>query len=82
MNISFTEKQEKYIRNHVKSGNYKNASEVVREALRLHADEQDRKLEWLRAELQKGIDSGISHRTINDIFEAAKEKAISQKVAS
>ncbi len=35
-NTSFTDKQEKYIRDLVASGNYKNASEVVREALRAH----------------------------------------------
>ena len=33
MNISFTDKQEKYIANQVKSGDFQNASEVVRDAL-------------------------------------------------
>lgn len=42
MNISFTEKQEKYIRDQVASGNYKNASEVVREALRVHNEEHEK----------------------------------------
>jgi antitoxin ParD1/3/4 len=82
MNISFTEKQEKYIRDLVASGNYKNASEVVREALRMHNEEQDRKLEWLRAEIQKGIDSGMSDMSIDEIFEEAKQKALAQKLAS
>jgi antitoxin ParD1/3/4 len=36
MNISFTEKQENYISSQVKQGDYQNASEVVRDALRLH----------------------------------------------
>ena len=35
MNISFTDKQEKYIANQVKSGDFQNASEVVRDALTL-----------------------------------------------
>jgi antitoxin ParD1/3/4 len=36
MNISFTEKQEQYIKLQLQSGDFKNASEVVRDALRLH----------------------------------------------
>jgi len=82
MNISFTEKQEKYIRDHVASGNYKNASEVVREAMRLHQEEQDRKLEWLRVEVEKGLNSSSSNMTLDEIFDAAKERAIAfQKLA-
>lgn len=57
MNISFTTQQEAYIKELVASGNYKNASEVVREALRLHSEEQERKLAWLRTEIQKGMDA-------------------------
>ena len=34
MNISFTEKQEKYISSQLQSGDFQNASEVVRDALR------------------------------------------------
>ena len=68
MNISFTEKQEKYIRDHVASGNYKNASEVVREAMRLHEEEQNRKLEWLRTEVKKGRDAPDSTRNVLDIL--------------
>ncbi|MGB5983486.1 MAG: type II toxin-antitoxin system ParD family antitoxin [Nonlabens sp.] len=79
MNISFTEKQEKYIKDHVASGHYKNASEVVREALRAHNEEYDRKLAWLKAEIQKGIDSPTSDKTIDDIFDEIKTKHGSQK---
>ena len=76
MNISFTEKQEKYIRDHVASGNYKNASEVVREAMRIHEEEQGRKLEWLRAEIQKGLESGSSNMSVDEIFDEAKARAL------
>lgn len=82
MNISFTEKQEKYIKDLVKSGDYKNASEVVREALRAHSEEYDRKLAWLKAEIQKGKNSGISDKTVDQIFDEARDKALSEKVAS
>jgi len=36
MDISFTEGQERYIASLVKSGDYQNASEAVRDAIRLH----------------------------------------------
>ena len=36
MNVSLTEKQKKYIASQVKTGDFQNGSEVVRDALRLH----------------------------------------------
>ena len=51
MHISLTEKLEDYVKSKVQSGLYNNASEVVREALRLKiaADETDEiKLQRLR----------------------------------
>ena len=60
MNVSLTPKLEALVRRKVESGLYNSASEVVREALRL-LEEHDRikemKLEELRKEIQKGIDS-------------------------
>jgi len=73
MNVSLTEKQRKYIDDKVKSGDYMNASEVIREALRAHELNQ-KKLENLRAEIQKGIDSGVSKRTVKDILEAKRKE--------
>lgn len=77
MNISFTDKQEKYIRDKVASGDYKNASEVVREAMRMHESDEEKKLALLRAEIQKGLDSGISNRKVADII---REKRIKYNI--
>ena len=55
MNVSLTPQLEQMIRDKVESGRYNNASEVVREALRLIED-RDQRLERLRAEMQRGID--------------------------
>jgi antitoxin ParD1/3/4 len=55
MNVSLTPQLEKLVREKVESGMYNNASEVIREGLRL-IEERDRKLAWLRAEIQKGLD--------------------------
>ncbi|SJM94019.1 type II toxin-antitoxin system ParD family antitoxin [Crenothrix polyspora] len=61
MNISLNPHFETWVKNKVESGLYNSASEVMREALRL-LEERDQlrelRLETLRAEIQKGIDSG------------------------
>lgn len=63
MNVNLTPQLEDLVRSKVASGLYTSASEVVRAALRL-MDEQDRfreaKLEQLRSEVRRGLDSGPS----------------------
>jgi len=63
MNVNLTPQLEAMVRAKVSSGLYTSASEVVREALRL-LEEQDRlrqiKLDELRREVRKGLDSGPS----------------------
>lgn len=52
---------EAFVKMQVASGRYNNASEVVRDGLRLLQDQEDlrrAKLDGLRAELQQGLDSG------------------------
>ena len=52
---------EGFVKMQVASGRYNNASEVVRDGLRLLQDQEDlrlAKLGWLRIELQKGLASG------------------------
>jgi len=50
MNVSLTPQLETLIRQKVETGRYYNASEVVREALRL-LDDQDRRDDWLRSKI-------------------------------
>ena len=61
MNISLTPQLEDLVKKKVESGLYGSASEVMREALRL-LEERDRvhalRLEELRKEIRKGVDSG------------------------
>jgi len=74
MNISFTEKQKDYISSQVKQGDYQNASEVVRDALRLHEVYRHRVIEELRAEVAKGWDGPASKRQVKDIVKAKTAK--------
>jgi antitoxin ParD1/3/4 len=61
MNISLTPHLETLVKTKVESGLYGSASEVMRDALRL-LEERDRqqllRVENLRAEIKKGLDSG------------------------
>ena len=74
MNVSFTSKQEKYIANQLLSGDYQNASEVVRDALRLHELFRKRVLEELRKEIDKGWDGPTSKRSVKDIIKEKSKK--------
>lgn len=61
LNVSLTPHLEDFIHDTVTSGRYQSASEVVRAALRLlEQREQERatRIERLRQEIQKGLDSG------------------------
>ncbi len=69
MNVSFTEKQEKYIASQLQSGDFQNASEVVRDALRLHEVYRHRIIDELRAEIAKGWEGETSSRKIQDIVQ-------------
>ena len=67
MNISFTEQQQQYIKAQLQSGDFKNASEVVRDALRLHRVYRYKVIEELRAEIAKGWDGQASSQTASQI---------------
>lgn len=59
-NVNITEAQAEFIRSCVEAGDYNNASELVREALRLlkkQKDEHQARVEYLRGELQKGYEA-------------------------
>jgi antitoxin ParD1/3/4 len=65
---------EELIEGLLESGRYSTASEVMREGLRLVEEREERrkaKLEALRAEIQKGLDSGPAEE-IGDMFERIK----------
>lgn len=60
----------------VESGRYKTADEVLQAGLRLiesREQEREAKLEALRAEIQKGLDSGPAE-DVGDMFERIKSE--------
>jgi antitoxin ParD1/3/4 len=66
MNVNLTPQLEQYVQQKVASGQYNNASEVLREALREkiareaeYEREQEAKLAWLRQAIQEGLYSPV-----------------------
>ena len=83
MNISLTPHLEEVVKGKVESGLYTSASEVMREALRL-LEERDRlrelRLEELRREIQKGIESGeATPLDIEDIKARGRQRLAAQR---
>ena len=69
MNFSLTPSLEQFVRNRVESGDYNNASEVAREAIRLLKRVEERralKLERLRAAIRDG-DEAVARGEFTDL---------------
>jgi antitoxin ParD1/3/4 len=81
MHISLTSRLERFVKEKVQIGLYNNASEVIREALRL-LEQMDQlnalKLQVLRETIQVGINEAdcgaFSHRSVNDIVESQTKR--------
>jgi antitoxin ParD1/3/4 len=67
-----------FIEAQVGKGRYSNASEVVRAGLRL-LEEREAALATLRSALVEGEQSGISPRSVADIWAAVKEGARTER---
>ena len=84
MNISLNPHFEALVKNKVESGLYNSVSEVMREALRLLEERdqlRDLRLEELRREIQKGINSGeATPLNIEDIKLSGRRRIASQQM--
>jgi antitoxin ParD1/3/4 len=68
---------EEFIASLIASGRYSTASEIIRDGLRIIEEREQRreaKLEWLRAAIQEGLDSGPA-REVDPKTLAAEVKA-------
>jgi antitoxin ParD1/3/4 len=74
MNVSLPNPMKDWVETQVKSGQYGNASDYVRDLIR--RDQQDREqIKILQQAISKGIESGISDRSMLEILKAARKKA-------
>jgi antitoxin ParD1/3/4 len=76
---------EAFIERLIASGRYSTASEIIRDGLRVIEEREQRreaKLEWLRAEIQKGLDSGPAEEVdIKEWIEDVKRRGRQQLAA-
>ena len=71
--ISITDQQADWIKAQIASGNYNNDSEIIRAAIR-EKQERETGIEAIRAAIIEGEQSGVSDRTPEEIFAAARER--------
>ena len=79
MNISFTEKQEAYIKMQMASGDYQNASEVVRDAIRIHQTYRNHVIEDLKVAIEEGWEEDISKLGVAEIVKKKVASNVSSK---
>jgi antitoxin ParD1/3/4 len=75
--ISITDQQDSWIKAQIKTGHYGNESEVVRELIRerqLRDRETPAEIEAIRAALIEGEESGFSDRSVDAIWEDARQR--------
>ena len=81
-NISLTPEQDAFVHEIVKTGEYQNASEAIRHALRLlqqHRSEHALKLKALRAQLRAGVDA-LDRGDFLELDDAGLERHLSPSV--
>ncbi|RLD24189.1 MAG: type II toxin-antitoxin system ParD family antitoxin [Bacteroidetes bacterium] len=71
--VTFTEKQDKWIKAQIESGEFTNDSEYLRSLVR-NDQSKNSKFRILKAAIQNGIDSGISDSTIPKIMKEVEDK--------
>jgi len=85
MNISLNPHFEELVKGKVQSGLYNSVSEVMREALRLLEERdqlRDLRLQELRSEIQKGINSGeATPLNIEEIKANGRKRLAAQQMA-
>jgi len=73
MNVSLPDVMKNWVEDQVGTGHYSNASDYVRDLIRRDQDYQDRREALIRA-LIAGENSGISKRTVEDIWRDVKAR--------
>ena len=75
--ISITDQQDRWIKAQIASGHFGNESEVVRELIRerqIREQETPAEIEAIRKALIEGEQSGFSDRTVDEIWEEARQR--------
>lgn len=71
--ITFTEKQDKWIKSRIAIGEFTNDSEYLRDLVR-RDQQRNAKFSALKAAITEGMESGISDTTVPDIMKEVEER--------
>ncbi|GJL56131.1 MAG: antitoxin ParD4 [Nitrospirales bacterium] len=71
--ITLTEQQDQWIKAQIEGGDFTNDSEYIRDLVR-RDQEQNAKFRALKTAIQEGLDSGISHKTVGDVWKEAEAR--------
>lgn len=75
--FTLTERNDAWLKTQLATGHFGNESEIIRDLIRERAireTETPEEIAAIRAALKKGEESGTSNRTVDEIFEEAKER--------
>jgi len=73
MNVSLPDPMKDWVESQVKTGHYSNASDYVRDLIRRDQEYQDRRETLIKA-LIAGEKSGVSKRTVEEIWRSVKAR--------
>lgn len=72
--ITLTDKQDQWIKTQITAGGFTNDSEYIRDLVR-RDQEQNAQFLALKQAIQEGLDSGISNKTVGEIWEEAERRS-------
>ena len=75
--ITVTEQQDSWIKAQIASGHFGNESEIIRELIRerqLREQETSAEIDAIRVALIEGEQSGVSDRSVDEIWQAARQR--------
>ena len=73
MNVSLPASMKDWVEAQARSGRYSNASDYVRDLIR--RDQQRAARDELQRLITKGVESGLSTRSMDDLLKAARDRA-------
>ena len=71
--ITLSEQQDAWVKARIDSGDYTNDSEYFRDMIR-RDQQESREMLALRGAIQEGLDSGISKRSVKEIWQEAERR--------
>lgn len=74
MNVSLPKELKSWVEKQTRSGRYGNSSDLVRDLIRREQERLDA-IDRMRALIDAGVASGVSDRTLDEIFEDALQSS-------